>query len=196
MAEQFPTTISYGSSGGPMFATEVVERRDGVERRNANWSLAQWRWNVAPGLKGQTEFEALRAFFLGHQGRYTPFRYKDWLDYQLTEEEIGRGNGSVLVFNIAKRYHGYSRRIYRIVSGTLHVYVNGAEKTETTHWTADYDTGVVTFTAGNAPAVGYAVTVTCEFDVYARFDTDQLPSSYEQWQLSNTTNVSVVEVRE
>ena len=44
---QFPTDISYGSSGGPEYATDVVISQSGAEQRNVNWTQARARFTVA-----------------------------------------------------------------------------------------------------------------------------------------------------
>ncbi len=37
---RFPENISYGSTGGPEFSTDVVTTHNGCEQRNINWSHA------------------------------------------------------------------------------------------------------------------------------------------------------------
>ena len=63
------------------------------------------------------------------------------------------------------------------VNGTVEISVAGVPKTETTHYTVDYATGMVTFTPGNIPAAAQAVTATFEFDVPVRFAEDDLKSA-------------------
>lgn len=50
---RFPDDIAYGATGGPEYLTSVVSMASGYEQRNANWSAARGKWNVAPGLKHQ-----------------------------------------------------------------------------------------------------------------------------------------------
>ena len=50
---QFPTDISYGSIGGPMFSTEVIVLASGQEKRNQNWTYPRERWDVAYGVKSK-----------------------------------------------------------------------------------------------------------------------------------------------
>jgi len=44
---QFPPDIAYGATGGPAYATAVVEAGGGFEKRNVNWAAARGKWNVA-----------------------------------------------------------------------------------------------------------------------------------------------------
>jgi hypothetical protein len=39
--ERFPEDISYGSSGGPGFSTDIVVTQGGFEQRNINWQVAR-----------------------------------------------------------------------------------------------------------------------------------------------------------
>ena len=64
-------------------------------------------------------------------------------------EAVGTGDGTTTVFYLDSVYP---------VNGTLTVYVSGTAKTETTHYTVDYDAGKITFTAGNIPTAGQAIT--------------------------------------
>jgi uncharacterized protein (TIGR02217 family) len=41
---QFPSDISYGATGGPMFLTDVVATVSGHEQRNSKWSQARARY--------------------------------------------------------------------------------------------------------------------------------------------------------
>jgi hypothetical protein len=63
------------------------------EQRNINWSSARGRWDVASGLKKQTQLDTLIAFFRARKGRAHGFRFKDWTDYKATGQAIGTGDG-------------------------------------------------------------------------------------------------------
>ena len=66
---QFPSDISYGATGGPMFLTDVVATVSGHEQRNSKWSQARARYNVASGVKTETQWQALIAFFRARRGK-------------------------------------------------------------------------------------------------------------------------------
>jgi uncharacterized protein (TIGR02217 family) len=65
---RFPDNIAYGATGGPEFATTVVATGSGHEKRNADWSEALGRWEVASGLKKQAQIDELIAFLPGAEG--------------------------------------------------------------------------------------------------------------------------------
>jgi uncharacterized protein (TIGR02217 family) len=192
---RFPPDISYGASGGPGYSTSVITVASGHERRNSNWQAARGRWNVAHGLKKREQVAALIAFFRARRGRAYGFRFKDWTDFQGLAQVIGTGNGSLKTFQLVKNYASggviESRTITKPVAGTVKVYRNGVLVTSGV--TIDTATGIVTFST--APGSGVIVTADFEFDVPARFDTDQMDLTIETYQLGSWGQVPVVEIR-
>ena len=192
---QFPADISYGSSGGPTFSTDVIEAFSGFEQRNINWSAARARYNVAHGVKTQSQLDELIAFFRARQGKAIGFRFKDWTDYQAVAQNIGTGNASQTVFQLAKKYTS-SVTVTRVIkkpvnNGTLKIYLNAV--LQSSGYTANYTTGAVTFTT--APGSGVAVTADFEFDVPVRFDTDQLDAAIDDFGTRSWSDIPLVEVR-
>lgn len=192
---QFPPDISYGASGGPGYSTTVVTTVSGYERRNANWADARGKWNVAHGLKKREQVAELIAFFRARKGRAYGFRFKDWTDYQAFAQGIGVGDGTTKTFQLIKRYASggeiETRVITKPVAGTVKVYRDGVEAAS--GWTVNTATGLVTFTT--APASGVQVTADFEFDVPARFDSDQMDITIETYQLGSWGQIPVVEIR-
>lgn len=192
---QFPPDISYGASGGPGYSTTVVTMVSGHERRNANWAEARGRWNVAHGLKKREQVAELIAFFRARKGRAYGFRFKDWTDYHAFAQLIGIGDGTTKTFQLVKRYASGGeiemRVVAKPVAGTVRVYRDGVEAAS--GWTVDTATGLVTFTS--APASGVQVTADFEFDVPARFDSDQMDITIETYQLGSWGQIIIVEIR-
>lgn len=93
---QFPTDISYGSSGGPEYATDIVVSQNGHEQRNINWSEARARYNVAHGVKTKAQLDTLIAFFRARKGRAYGFRFKDWTDYKVIDQPIATANAALI----------------------------------------------------------------------------------------------------
>jgi uncharacterized protein (TIGR02217 family) len=192
---QFPPDISYGAVGGPGWSTSVVTTVSGHERRNANWSQARGRWNVAHGLKRRQQVAELIAFFRARRGRAYGFRFKDWTDFHALAQTLGVGDGTTKSFQLVKRYASggevVTRTITRPVAGTVKVYRDGV--LAASGWSVDVTTGMVTFTT--APASGVIVTADFDFDVPARFDTDQMEITIETYQLGSWGQIPVVEIR-
>jgi len=193
---RFPTDIAFGSSGGPEYSTDIVVVQSGFEQRNANWSQARARYNVAHGVKTQAQLDALIAFFRARKGRADGFRFKDWADYKVTGQNIGTGNGTVTVFQLKKEYVSGSvtetRTITKPVSGTIAIYKNAVLQNGSTY-TADTTNGQITF--NTAPANGMAITADFEFDVPVRFDTDRLSSQLDTYGSHSWNDISLVEIR-
>lgn len=192
---RFPPDISYGAVGGPGWSTSIVTTVSGHERRNANWSQARGRWNVAHGLKRREQVAELIAFFRARMGRAYGFRFKDWTDYQALAQTLGTSDGTTSSFQLAKRYASGSEIVTRIiakpVAGMVKLYRDGV--LATSGWSVEAATGLVSFAA--VPAAGVIVTADFEFDVPARFDTDQMDLTVETYELGSWGQIPVVEIR-
>jgi uncharacterized protein (TIGR02217 family) len=191
---RFPTDISFGSSGGPEYSTDVVITEGGFEQRNQNWAEARGRYNVAHGVKTDAQLSELIAFFRTRKGKANAFRFKDWSDYKAIGQVIGTGNGSNKNFQLVKNYISGSttetRTITKPVSGTVSVFVNGVLQASPS---INYSTGLVTLVS--APANGATVAADFEFDVPARFDTDRLSSSIDNYGIHSWQEIPILEVR-
>lgn len=198
---RFPEGISYGSSGGPGFKTHIFEGHTAIEQRNQVWQLARGKWDVSHGVKDKDDMDALRAFFINARGRAHGFRFKDWSDYQIVDQQLGVGDGVNRVFPIIKTYAGanpYTRRIYKPVASTVVVRVNGVLSALSGDYALNAATGVITFNNNGTdiPELGEVVTVSCEFDVPVRFDTDQMNASHEGWLVESWSSIPIVELLE
>ena len=200
---QFPVSISYHSGGGPRYSTAIVSTKAGYEKRNINWEYPLHVYDAAIGVRELSDLEDLIAFFHAMQGRAHGFRWKDWADYKscktkdtvsYNDQVIGTGDGSTTEFQLKKTYQVSSASLERIinkpVSGTVRIAFDGTE--QTSGWSVDTTTGIVTFTS--APASGVQITAGFEFDVPCRFDTDILDTRIESYQLGSA-QVPIVEIR-
>lgn len=194
---QFPTNISLGASGGPEYSTDIIKTFGGWEQRNINWSQPIGRWNVASGIKSNADIESFINFFRARRGRAVAFRFKDWNDYAVTSGNIGTGDGTDTTFQLRKQYTSGSvtvnRTITKPVSSSYMIYVNGVSQTETTDYSINTTTGLVTFVT--PPTSGHEITADFQFDVPARFDTDFMDLSAITNNLKNWPNIPIVEIR-
>jgi uncharacterized protein (TIGR02217 family) len=201
---QLPQEIESGAIGGGMFNTTIFEAASGYEQRNINWSLPRGEWDVGYGLlqkfneagDNQVYVDDLTNFFYARRGRAHSFRFRDWLDYDIgdqddavnTKQQIGLGDDVTTLFQVFKRYSSggtnFDRTIYLLESTpTLFVYLDGTLQTLTTHYTVDLNTGLVTFvtapasTGGTGPGGEEVVSVVTRFHNHVRFDTDHLQIS-------------------
>lgn len=191
---RFPTDISYASSGGPEFSTEIAQLGSGYENRNQNWTYPRERWNVAYGVREQADLTTLIAFFYARRGRLYGFRFKNPDDYQATNQEIGTGDGATVAFQLVKTYtsggQSLTRKITKpIDNANLHIYIDSVE---TSAFTLTDSTGIVTM--DSALASGEVLTADFDFDIPVRFDTDHLPVSLDNY-LARSAEVPIIEIR-
>ena len=142
--KQFPTDISVGSVGGPGWKTDVIVFDSGGEQRNQRWSELRAEYEAAYGVREIEQLHALVEFFNECRGRLHGFRYKDFLDYSVTNEPIVANGGPTL--QLMRTYgtgiNDYEKDIKKPVSGTVTLRNSTVTISGTT---VDTTTGVVTF---------------------------------------------------
>lgn len=165
---QFPPRISLGATGGPVWQTNVVRVNSGAEYRNRTQSIPLARWDVSHAGKIPAEWQSLRDFHYVMGGRATAFRYKDWSDYIVTLEDGVFIPIDSTHFQLGKRYAfgalSFIRPIYKPIWNRIAIPGGTVSSVDET-------TGIVTMTSGTPTAWRG------EFDIPARFDIDNLPST-------------------
>jgi uncharacterized protein (TIGR02217 family) len=196
---RLPEDIERGAKGGPRFKTTVIGLNAGGEQRNADWSQQKCEFDVSYGVRNKDDWQEVLDHFYMVQGRAIGFRFKDWSDFEATTNLFGTGDGSEDTFPLYKSYgtspNLFFRRITRPISA-ISIYVNDVLKTVTTHYTVNYSTGVVTFTAGNEPANGATIKWTGEFDIPVRFNTDALDIELIWEDAGSVPQLTLVEIPE
>jgi uncharacterized protein (TIGR02217 family) len=186
---QFPGDISYGATGGPMFLTDVVATVSGHEQRNSKWSQARARYNVASGVKTETQWQALIAFFRARRGKAVGFRFKDWGDFKAVNQPLLSLGGTQ--YQLVKQYVSGAvvseRIITKPVAGTVKLYRNSI--LQASGWSIDTATGIIT------TSLTGTLTVDFDFDVPVRFDTDELALSLDSFNAGSWNNIPLIEVR-
>lgn len=206
-AVQFPTDISWGSRGGPGYFTNIIELDSGIEERVARRSRARRRYDASYGVSRYSQLAALVAFYIARKGPYAGFRYKDWQDFTsaengktasaFTDQTIGTGDGTTKVFQLVKRYSSGGqtevRNITKPVTDSVQVSVNGT--LQTSGWTVDTETGLVTFTT--APTSGHVITAGFQFDVPVRFGAeidDGIFVALENFSTGSVDSIPLIEI--
>lgn len=203
---RLPPEVEVGMVGGPTYMNVIQEAISGQEQRVRVWAKCRGEWDIGYTILDADDtsgtFRAVVALFRAHFGSLYAFPFKDWGDYQLTNENIGTGDGSDLTFQITKTYdpsqillstpgsRTYVRDIYLARSGLV-VKVNGVTKTITTDYTIG-STGIISFTS--APANGHAVTVTGEFDVPVRWNAAKLDVVIDEGGVARINSIPIREV--
>lgn len=202
---RFPTSLSFGSAGGPERRTEIVALANGFEERNTPWKHSRRRYDAGLGMRSVDDLERLIAFFEARQGQMFGFRWKDWSDFKscapslavsADDQVIGTGDGATTNFQLVKVYvsgsHSYTRPISKPVTGTVKVSIDHVE-VPSEAFSLNPEVGSISFAA--APPSDAVVQAGFEFDVPVRFDTDRLMTSLASFQAGEVPDVPVVEVR-
>lgn len=158
---------------GPVFQTTVIPLMGGYEDRNQDWQVALWRYDVSLNNRPLSEIRSFMAHVLGRRGSANAFPLRDPLDNSLTDENIGTGDGTTAAFQIKKTYADADRAYARPITivSSLVVKVAGFTQVEGSNY-AQGD-GWIAF--ANAPTVGQAITVSCDFLIPVRYESDVNP---------------------
>lgn len=201
MEEQFPECISFGSSGGPGFKTNVTEFDSGYVSVNKEWERLRARYSITFETATPEDIKQVEDFFYAAKGRAIGFRFKDWQDYQIVAQNIGIGDGTTTAFSVFKRYTSGTRYYDRKITKLRKLASDGLDMRVTVdnvlqgvggQCHVNESLGIITFNV--APPPGAIVRIEYgEFDVPVRFDTDELDISFDEFrQLS--LEVPLIEV--
>ena len=218
---QLPQDIESGAVGGAQFNTTIFEAASGFEQRNINWSLPKSEWDVGYGLltkfnetgNNNVDVDDLVQFFYARQGRAHTFRFRDWSDYDIgdqddptnTFQEIGQGDDVETDFQVFKNYVSggitFARTIFLLEStATLLVYLDGSLLTLTTHYTVDLNTGLISLvtppasTGGSGPGGVELLQIVARFHCHVRFDTDHLQISMRTFAAGEWPRIPLREI--
>lgn len=190
---RLPENIERGAVGGPRFNTALVTLDGGYEQTQQNWEVPRRAWQIGYGVQSKEDYEDVLAFFMARRGRARGFRFKDWSDYEIVNQQIGTGDATEDQFQIYKRYDDtalpFDRPITQVVSGTLTVTLNG---TPTTSYTL-LSGGIIDFVS--PPGSGVVIRVSCEFDIPVRFDNDQITVNLVWSEAGSIPSIGIIEVR-
>lgn len=165
-----------------------ILRRYPVPLRSSPFGMVE----ITYGPKRQVQLDEVRKLFWAMNATEHTFRIKDPQDFQSVDpqssisnldQNIGTGDGATATFQIRKDYGvgaaAKFRTVTNIIPGTQSVAVAGVAKTVTTHYTIDNVTGIITFTGGNIPTGGQAVTAGYQFYLKVRFADEDLMQQFD-----------------
>lgn len=191
---QFPSDISYGSSGGPEFHTEIITTTIGGEIRDSKLHIPRMYFNISTGIKNKYQMEKILTFFRICKGRQIGFRYKDWSDF--------KGNGKMEkidenTFQLVKIYQLndiiHKRIIQKPIQNTVKIYYNDQLLSDDqTH--IDYTTGRITVIDSSIIKYNSKFIASFEFDIPVRFDIDHLPITVETNAFYSLPEIPVIEI--
>lgn len=193
---RFPESISIKSTTSINFNTNITSSKNGKEHRIINRSESIMIYDIVSGIKSKQDIEEVIKLFRLVKGRAIGFRYKDWLDYSATKQQIDIGDGEKIKFQLLKTYTDinnrnikYVREIKKPVENTVKICLNNNSNK---FFDVDYTNGIITFE--EAPTNGTIITASFEFDVPVRFDSDELEISLESLNSGKIKNIRLVEI--
>jgi uncharacterized protein (TIGR02217 family) len=178
----------------PKFSTTIKTAVSGREYRTANWSAPRYEYKLDYEVLSEqgsaTDMRQLMGFVNARGGSFDSFLFSDPDDNTVTLQPIGIGDGTTTKFQLVRTWGGYAEPIYD-TNGAPSIYVNGALRTVTTHYTID-SAGMVTFVT--APAAAAPITASFSFYWRARFSKDGYEFSQfmqDFWELRNLAIITV-----
>lgn len=207
ITDGLPNCYSSGSDGIPSFMVDISRGPTGYEQRIARRGFSLRKFNLAYSLRGIDDIYDILQHFEVCEGPLNTFPLLDRLDWKScgpsdtplsSDVLLGTGTGALTTFQLRKSYTRGSTTVYRTIllpiSGSVLVEVNGTLKTETTHYTVNYTTGIITFTGGNTPPNGQLVKAGFKFKCKVRYDSNDLSFTYEGYKVQSISTVPVIEV--
>lgn len=185
---RLPPDIEQGALIGPSFQTTIVPLSGGAEQRNADWQQEKLVADISYGIMAKDDardvsnsFAAVMRFYRARMGRWRSFRFRDWSDYQIFEEPLVMLNPHYALLTIT--YEGYKRIITRPILDTIQI--AGDPQFEV------LDGGLIHFPNAQADT-----TITCEFDVPMRFDTDLAQVNLTLVEAGEIPSIKLIQVPE
>lgn len=196
--QRLPQQVEIGAVRRVRAFHDVVKTDGGFEVRNARhaWDSFEYEISFAVGEFEDSVISEVYDFVMASRVGLIPFRFRDWdtKNNTLTAEVIGTGDTVEDTFQIKKTWTvgGISsvRNITRPVS-PMSVYLNAV--LQSSGYTIDYDTGIITFTS--PPGSGVAISVTGNYDIPVRFDFSYGATGETGW-LEHIDTLTLVEVKE
>jgi uncharacterized protein (TIGR02217 family) len=185
-----PPCFNEGSEAYPVRPVDIVRSASGSPIRRSRRSQSYREFQVTFSIRRRNDILDIISHYEVMGGSEHSFPMRDKFDFRsgrpddpvtsldatLLTTAGGPADGVTATFQAQKQYRftltdntviAVNRTIKVIKTGSLLVAVNGVLQTETTNYTVNYDTGVITFTGGSIPAGGSpAATVTAGFEFY------------------------------
>ena len=97
--------INFQAIGGPRAKTIIGQTAGGHESRSGSWDVQRGEYSVSQNLIRAEKFEELLSFFMNRYGKAFAFKFRDWMDYNITAEPmVGDVDGVNTQFQIGKHY--------------------------------------------------------------------------------------------
>lgn len=167
----------YGAVGGPEFNTTVIEMGSGREVRSSNHSNNLGRWELGSRNLVKSDFEYIRDFYRARRGMAQGFRYKDWANFDVTDQNAYPvGSKTIqLVKDFVSGSEADQMTIQKPIAAGFSMKRGGGAFTD---FTLDTTTGIITLTTpdwtGSITAITKASQGVVTITAHGRSNGDEL----------------------
>lgn len=188
----FPESISMKSSYIIEYNTIINKSKNGNELRISNYDYPLLSYNVINDIKTKKELENIINFFKLVKGRAYGFKFKDWLDYKATNQNIAVADGEQKEFQLIKTYNINNRVQIRKITKPkqVSIFVNNQNIIENIN--INYSNGIITF--NTPPKKDTIISASFEFYVPVRFDNDKIEIVMKNEKVGEIKDLKIVEL--
>ena len=188
----FPESISMKSSYIIEYNTIINKSKNGNELRISNYDYPLLSYNVINDIKTKKELEDIINFFKLVKGRAYGFKFKDWLDYKVINQNIAVADGEQKDFQLIKTYNINNKLQTRKITKPKQVSIFINNQNITTNISINYENGIITF--NTPPEKDTIISASFEFYVPVRFDNDKIEIVMKNEKVGEIKDLKIVEL--
>ena len=188
----FPESISMKSSYIIEYNTIINKSKNGNELRIPNYDYPLLSYNVINDIKTKKELEDIINFFKLVKGRAYGFKFKDWLDYKVINQNIAVADGEQKDFQLIKTYNINNKLQTRKITKPKQVNIFTNNQDITTNISINYENGIITF--NTPPEKDTIISASFEFYVPVRFDNDKIEIVMKNEKVGEIKDLKIVEL--
>ena len=188
----FPESISMKSSYIIEYNTIINKSKNGNELRIPNYDYPLLSYNVINDIKTKKELEDIINFFKLVKGRAYGFKFKDWLDYKVINQNIAVADREQKDFQLIKTYNINNKLQTRKLTKPKQVSIFINNQNITTNISINYENGIITF--NTPPEKDTIISASFEFYVPVRFDNDKIEIVMKNEKVGEIKDLKIVEL--
>lgn len=171
----FPQWAAQYASPSLRFDTNVLGLKSGYELRTPTKQGIRTIYEMNLPDMIATDFHLVYNLIKIANGLEKSFRFKDFFDYQLTQQPLNN-TINLTTYQITKKYTSDDQTITRKITKpaknvALNIFKNGTLADRATY-NINYNTGIITFNTPNSPQD--ILEITCEFDTEVRIESPKV----------------------
>jgi len=177
----FPQDHTWPIQCEVQFRTAISTFEQGAEQRRKLWNVPKRSYKLPFAALNETDFWALRDFYIARSGPTDLFYLKDLTGCTVSSEAVGTGNSVLTQFTLDE---------YPIADSET-ITLAGVTQSTPGDYSIDIDSKTITFTS---PPGVVAIVATYEYYRRVRFVEDIFQFNSIVWQIFST-ELSFIEVR-